>query len=67
MFHSCMTAPDNGESLRRILDPGGKRMSRSRQRNPNDLSKRMVFCTGSLGTVIELYTHSLSGTYENCR
>ena len=64
-FHFCLTAPNIDATLQRILDLGGRQISRSWQRDPNDASKRMVYCTDPWGTVIELYTHSFLDTYEN--
>ena len=64
-FHFCMTAPDFDATLQRILELGGQQISQSRQRDPQDASKRMVYCTDPWGTVIELYTHSFLDTYEN--
>ncbi|MDE0733992.1 MAG: VOC family protein [Gammaproteobacteria bacterium] len=63
-FHICMTAPDFDATLQKILDLGGKQISQSWQRDPNDESKRMVYCTDPWGTVIELYTHSFVDTYK---
>ena len=44
-FHIFMTAPDIDATLQKILNLGGKQISQCWQRDPNDASKRMVYCT----------------------
>ena len=63
-FHFCMTAHDIEATLKRILALGGQQISRSWPRDPNDPSKRMVYCLDPWGTVIELYTHRFTDMYE---
>ncbi len=62
-FHFCMTASDLDATLERVLRLGGRQISRSWQRVPDDPSKRMVYCTDPWGSVIELYTHPFTEMY----
>ena len=63
-FHFCLTAPDIDATLANILRHGGKQLSRSWPRHPDDPAKRMVYCLDPWGTVIELYTHSFTSMYS---
>ncbi len=58
IFHLCITDPDIEGLTKRIVESGGRQLSKIWQERPPSVEHRMVYCADPFGIVIEIYTHS---------
>jgi catechol 2,3-dioxygenase-like lactoylglutathione lyase family enzyme len=61
VFHFCVTDPDIEVRLQKLIDHGGKQLSKICINVPPD--KRLVYCSDPWGTIIEIYTHAYADMY----
>ena len=58
IFHLCLTHKDIEGLTQKIVDHGGRQLSKIWLERPPSTEHKMVYCTDPFGTVIEIYTHS---------
>ena len=63
MFHLSFTTADIAAKLSEVIEAGGTQLSLIWINDPNDETKKMVYCTDPWGTILELYTHDYGRMY----
>jgi catechol 2,3-dioxygenase-like lactoylglutathione lyase family enzyme len=58
IFHLCVTDPDIEGLAERVVQSGGRRLSKVWQERADSSAHRMIYCADPFGIVIEIYTHS---------
>ena len=58
IFHLCITHKDIEGLAKKIVDHGGRQLSKIWMERPPSSEYKMVYCADPFGTVIEIYTHS---------
>jgi catechol 2,3-dioxygenase-like lactoylglutathione lyase family enzyme len=58
IFHLCITHEDIEGLTQKIVDHGGRQLSKIWLERPPSTEHKMVYCADPFGTVIEIYTHS---------
>jgi catechol 2,3-dioxygenase-like lactoylglutathione lyase family enzyme len=65
IFHLCITHPDIEGLAKKIVERGGRQLSKIWLERPPSSQHKMVYCSDPFGTVIELYTHSYTEMQGN--
>ncbi|WP_421726145.1 VOC family protein [Bauldia sp.] len=56
-FHICVTDPDVEGLVARIVETGGKQLSKFWRERPPHPEYRMCYCADPFGNVVEVYSH----------
>lgn len=62
-FHICITDPDVEGVVSRIIETGGRQLSKIWRIHPDEATHRMCYCEDPFGNVIEIYSHSYEQIY----
>jgi catechol 2,3-dioxygenase-like lactoylglutathione lyase family enzyme len=62
-FHICITDPDVPGTVGRIVERGGKQLSKIWNMEPNSRDYKMCYCEDIFGNIIEIYSHSYDQMY----
>lgn len=63
VFHLSFTASDIEAKLAAVIEAGGRQLSQIWINDPEDDTKKMVYCADPWGTILELYTHDYGDMY----
>jgi catechol 2,3-dioxygenase-like lactoylglutathione lyase family enzyme len=64
-FHVCITDPDIDHAVARIVDHGGKQLSRIWQVEEMSPTYKICYCEDIFGNILEIYTHSYDQLYAS--
>jgi hypothetical protein len=62
VFHFCVTDPNLEGRVKRIVENGGRQLSKIWVNVPPDV--RTVYCCDPWGTIIEVSSHSYEASYD---
>jgi catechol 2,3-dioxygenase-like lactoylglutathione lyase family enzyme len=57
-FHLCVTDPDIDGLIAKIVETGGKQLSKVWDDRPPGNVFKMAYCSDPFGTILEIHTHS---------
>jgi catechol 2,3-dioxygenase-like lactoylglutathione lyase family enzyme len=62
-FHVCITDPDVDGAVSRLVENGGKQLSKVWRIDPSRDTYKMCYCEDIFGNILEIYSHSYDHLY----